>query len=106
MKKILLTTLMLFAFSTQAYFVNEGHNWNSSASNPFKSIMAKTTAGYKEVLAANMAWRDTAKLIKAAKKANRAGKKTLALALAARAYKQVVNAQAQMQLAKTVAPRF
>jgi cytochrome c oxidase cbb3-type subunit 3 len=65
----------------------------------FDAVIAAAQANYKKALAAKMAWRDTAKMIKEAKK-------TKDVALAKAANKQAVNALAQAAVAGTAGPRF
>jgi hypothetical protein len=77
--------------------------------DPLKPVVAKNTsfdavviaadANYKKALAAKMAWRDTGKMIKEAKK-------TKDVALAKAANNQAVNALAQAAVAGTAGPRF
>ncbi|MBW5290853.1 MAG: hypothetical protein Rsou_1170 [Candidatus Ruthia sp. Asou_11_S2] len=106
MKKILLTTLTLFALTVQANSLDSSHNWNNGSSDSFKSAIKAAETGYKANLAVNMAWRDTGKMIKKAKKLHKAGKNAAAVALANKAHKQTINATAQTALAKTAGPRL
>mgnify|MGYP001591892377 FL=1 len=106
MKKLLITTLSVFALTAQAGFMDGAHNWNNGSSNPFKSAIKAAETGYKANLAVNMAWRDTGKMIKEAKKLNAAGKTAAAVALANKAHHQSVNATAQTALAASAGPRF
>lgn len=115
MKKILLTTFAVFALNVQADLTmidrNKSDKTSVSASTAvatgsFKSIIAKAKSGYKANLKANMAWRDTSKMIKTAKKLNKTGKSTAALSLAKKAYQQTVNAAAQAVLAESAGPIF
>jgi hypothetical protein len=53
-----------------------------------------------------MAWRDTGKMIKKAKKLNAEGKTKAAVKLADKAYAQTVNAAAQTALVSKAGPRF
>ncbi len=107
MKKLLLTTLTVFAFSAQADYLGSAHNWNTGSSDPFKAAIAAAETGYKANLAVNMAWRDTAKMIKEAKKLNATGKTAAAVALANKAHTQTVNATVQTAVvASSPGPRF
>jgi len=99
MKKILLTTLAVFTLSAQAFHTPE-------AAVSFKSVIGAAEADYKKALAAKMAWRDTGKMIKEAKKLNKAGKTGAAIAVAKKAHKQAVNALAQAAVAGSAGPRF
>jgi hypothetical protein len=106
MKKILILTLSVFALSAQAgSSYSSLHNWNN-LSVSFKSSINAAETGYKANLAVNMAWRDTGKMIKQAKKLNAAGKKAAAVVLAHQAYQQTVNATAQSMLAADAGPNF
>lgn len=106
MKKALIIALSVFALTAQADFLGGSHNWNNGSSDPFKSALKAAETGYKANLAVNMAWRDTAKMIKEAKKLNAAGKTAAAVALANKAHHQTVNATAQTALAGSAGPRF
>lgn len=106
MKKVLLTTLTLFALTVQADFLDGSHNWNNGSSDSFKSAIKAAQTGYEANLAVNMAWRDTGKMIKKAKKLYKAGKNIAAITLANKAHKQTINATVQTALAKTAGPRF
>jgi hypothetical protein len=101
MKKILITALSVFALTAQAGFMGASHDWNNGSSNPFKSAIKAAETGYKANLAVNMAWRDTAKMIKAAKKLNAAGKTAAAVKLANEAHHQTVKATAQLDASLT-----
>lgn len=65
----------------------------------FDAIIAAAEANYKKALDVSMAWRDTGKMIKEAKK-------TKDVALAKSANKQAVNSLAQAAVAATASPRF
>jgi hypothetical protein len=108
MNKIVITVLSVFALTTaQADFFSGTHNWNDGSSNhPFKASIKSAETGYKANLAANMAWRDTGKMIKKAKKLNAEGKTKAAVKLADKAYAQTVNAAAQTALVSKAGPRF
>jgi hypothetical protein len=106
MKKVLITVLSVFALTAQAEFLGGSHNWNKGSSDPFKSAIAAAETGYTANLAVNMAWRDTGKMIKEAKKLQASGKTAAALALANKAHTQTVNATAQTPLAATAGPLF
>ncbi|MCH9646379.1 MAG: hypothetical protein K0U08_07035 [Proteobacteria bacterium] len=106
MKKLLITALSVFALTAQADFLDGSHNWNNGSSDPFKSAIKAAEAGYKANLAVKMAWRDTGKMIKEAKKLNAAGKTAAAVALANKAHRQSVNATAQTPLAQSAGPLF
>jgi len=102
MKKLLLTTMAVFALTVQAGSLSSVHNQNNS----FKSAIKAAETGYKANLAVNMAWRDTRKMITEAKKLHKAGKNVAAIALANKAHKQTVNATAQTALTESAGPRF
>ncbi len=105
MKKVLLIALVLFTLTALAGYMGSLYNWNND-SNSFKSSIAVAETGYKENLAADMAWRDTGKMIKEAKKLYKSGKNVAAIILANKAHKQTVNATLQTIVAKTAGPRF
>jgi cytochrome c oxidase cbb3-type subunit III len=65
----------------------------------FDAVIAAADANYKKALDVNMAWRDTGKMIKEAKK-------TKDVALAKAANKQAENALAQAAVAGSASPRF
>lgn len=65
----------------------------------FDAVIAAAQANYKKALSVSMAWRDTGKMIKEAKK-------TKDVTLAKAANKQAVNALAQAAVAGTASPRF
>ncbi|WP_238924458.1 hypothetical protein [Candidatus Vesicomyidisocius sp. SY067_SCS001] len=104
-KRVLLIALLLFTLTALAGYMGSLHNWNND-SNSFKSVIAAAETGYKDNLAESMAWRDTGKMIKEARKLYKSGKNVAALILANKAYKQTVNATLQTILAKTAGPRF
>jgi len=106
MKKLLLTTLTVFAFSAQADYLGGSHNWNNGSSDPFKAALAAAESGYATNLKAKMAWRDTGKMIKEAKKLQASGNTASALALANKAHTQTVNAAEQTVGAGSAGPRF
>ncbi len=106
MKKLLVTTLSVFALSAQAGFMSSSHNWNNGSSDPFKAALSAAESGLAANVKANMAWRDTGKMIKEAKKLHKAGKASAALAMANKALKQTQNAAAQTKLAVSAGPRF
>ncbi len=108
MKKLLFTILTVFALSAQAAdFLPSSHNWNSGSSgDAFSAAVSAAEADYAKALAANMAWRDTEKMIKEAKKLHKSGKVDAATALAKKAHKQAVNALAQAAVAGSAGPRF
>jgi cytochrome c oxidase cbb3-type subunit 3 len=68
-------------------------------SNSFADVIAAAEANYKKNVAQNAGWRDTAKLIKEAKK-------TKDVSVAIRANTQAVNALRQASVAVTAGPRF
>jgi len=93
MKKLLLTTLTVFAISSSANaaeFLPGSHNWGAG-NNPCKTAMSAASAENKKAKKADFEWRDTGKMIKAAGKAG--GAKCLALAAAAK--EQALDAQQQ-----------
>ncbi|WP_428086158.1 hypothetical protein [Candidatus Thioglobus sp.] len=107
MKKVLIIALSVFTFATaHANFATSSYNWNNSSADSFKSAVKAAETGYKANLAVNIAWRDTGKMIKEAKKLNAAGKTAAAVALANKAHAQTVNATAQAALAKSAGPSF
>jgi hypothetical protein len=108
MKKILLTTLTVFALSTQAAdFLPSAHNWNTGSSgDAFSAAIGAAEADYASALSANMAWRDTGAMIKEAKKLHKAGKVNAATALAKKAHTQAINALAQASVAGSAGPSF
>jgi hypothetical protein len=71
----------------------------AASGDSFDAVIKAADANYKKALAAKMAWRDTGKMIKEAKK-------TKDVALAKAANKQAVNALAQATVAGTAGPRF
>ena len=108
MKKLLLTTLTVFAIASAnaSDFLQSSHNWNDGSSDPFKTAITAAETDYAAALAARMAWRDTGKMIKEAKKLHKAGRVDVATALAKKAHKQAVNALAQAAVAGSAGPRF
>jgi hypothetical protein len=106
MKKLILTTLTVFAFSAQADFLGSSHDWNNGSSDPFKAALAAAESGYAANLKAKMAWRDTGKMIKEAKKLQASGNAAGAVALANKAHAQTVNAAAQTVGAGSAGPSF
>ncbi|CAC9587775.1 Cytochrome c oxidase subunit CcoP [uncultured Candidatus Thioglobus sp.] len=106
MKKLLIIALSVFALTAQADFLDGPHNWNNGSSDSFKSAIKAAETGYKANLAVDMAWRDTGKMIKEAKKLHAAGKTAAAVALANKAHTQTVNATAQTPLAMSAGPLF
>ena len=106
MKKLLIIALSVFALTAQADFLSGSHNWNNGSSDSFKSALKAAETGYKANLAVNMAWRDTGKMIKEAKKLHAGGKSAAAVALANKAYTQTVNATAQSGIAGGAGPLF
>jgi hypothetical protein len=106
MKKIVITVLSVFALTAQADFFSGSHNWNDGSASPFKASIKAAEIGYKANLTADMAWRDTGKMIKQAKKLNAEGKTNAAVKLADEAYSQTVNAAAQTALVATAGPIF
>ena len=92
MKKLLLTTLAVFAVSS----VNAGEsmstsdNWNNG-NNSCATAIAAAKSENKKAKKADFEWRDTGKMMKSAKKAG--GAKCVALANKARL--QAVDAQQQ-----------
>ncbi|WP_428086814.1 cytochrome-c oxidase, cbb3-type subunit III [Candidatus Thioglobus sp.] len=68
-------------------------------SDAFADVIAAAEANYKTNLAQNLAWRDTGKMIKEAKKSKD-------VALAKKANAQAVNALRQASVALTASPRF
>lgn len=109
MKKLLLltTTLIGFTLSVQAgdAMMSASHNWNNGL-DPFKAAISAAKSSYKAVLKVNMAWRDTAKMIKKAEKLHKKGKVDAAIKLANKAHKQSINAMAQAKVAGSAGPRF
>lgn len=93
MKKLLLLTLAVFAFSAQA---------GDSA----KSAIDAATAENKKAKKVGFEWRDTGKFLKKASKLAKAGKDKKAIALANKAKKQAVLAQQQAQDQANAGPRF
>jgi hypothetical protein len=96
MKKLLLTTLTVFAFSAQAEFLGSCHNWNSGSSGAGAAAIAAATAENKKAKKADFEWRDTGKMIKAAGEAldpSTCDAKAVSLANAAR--DQALDAQQQ-----------
>ncbi len=105
MKRVLLIALVLFTLTALAGYMGSLYNWNNN-SNSFKYAIVAAEIGYKENLAVDMAWRDTGKMIKEAKKLYKSGKNVAAIILANKAHQQTVNATLQTILAKTAGPRF
>jgi len=70
-----------------------------ASGDSFDAVIKAADANYKKALAAKMAWRDTGKMIKDAKK-------TKDVALAKAANKQAVNALAQSAVAGAAGPSF
>lgn len=94
MKKLLLTTLTVFAISSSANaadLLGADHNWNNGSVDLCKVAVAAANAENKKAKKADFEWRDTGKMIKAAGKAG--GAKCVAKAGAAKA--QAIDAQQQ-----------
>lgn len=107
MKKVLIVAFSVFTLSANANFMESTHNWNKGSSvDPFAAAIAAAESGYATNLKANMAWRDTGKMINEAKKLHKAGKLDAAVALANKAHKQTANAASQHKLATIAGPRF
>lgn len=106
MKKLLIIALSVFALTAQADLLGSSHNWNNGSFDSFKSVIRAAETGYKANLAVKMAWRDTGKMIKKAKKLHATGKTAAAVVLANKAHIQTVNATAQTMLAATAGPLF
>lgn len=92
MKKLLLTTLAVFAVSTvnAGEFMPSSANWNSG-NNPCATAVSAANVENKKAKKLGFEWRDTGKMMKAATKSG--GNKCLALASKAKA--QALNAQQQ-----------
>jgi len=103
MKKLLLTTLTVFAVTS----VNAGDvmtssdNWNNG-NNKCANAISAANAENKKAKKADFEWRDTGKMLKSAKKAG--GKKCLALA--SKANTQALNAQQQAKDQANAGPTF
>jgi hypothetical protein len=104
MKKLLLTTLTVLSMS--AYAVPSCHNWNDGSSDPVAAVISAAEAGYAANLKSKMAWRDTGKMIKEAKKLSATPCSDAALAVAKQALLQTENAAAQAAVAGSAGPRF
>jgi hypothetical protein len=102
MKKLLLTTLTVFAFSAQADFLPSSHNWNNGSSDPLKSAISSAKAENKKAKSVGFEWRDTGKMIKQAAKVG--GAKGIALANKAKA--QAIDAQKQAVEQASAGPNF
>lgn len=92
MKKLLLTTLTVFAISSvnAGEFMSGSDNWNNG-NNSCATAISAAKAENKKAKKMDVEWRDTGKMMKAAKKAG--GAKCVALAGAAE--KQATDAQQQ-----------
>jgi len=92
MKKLLLTTLTVFAISSvnAGEFMSSSDNWNNG-NNACASATSAATAENKKAKKMDVEWRDTGKMIKSATKVG--GAKCVALANAAK--KQAADAQQQ-----------
>ena len=104
MKKLLLTTLTVLSMS--AYAVPSCHNWNDGSSDPFAAAISAAEAGYAANLKVNMAWRDTGKMIKEAKKLSATPCSSSALAMANKAKDQAIDAQKQAVEQANAGPSF
>ena len=102
MKKLLLTTLTVFAISSAnaAESQPSSHNWNLG-SNQCNIALSAAKAENKKARKADFEWRDTRKLMKKAKKAG--GAKCVALAGKAKA--QAIGAQQQAKDQAKTGPR-
>lgn len=102
MKKLLLTTLTVFAVtSVNADYLPASANWNNGNNGCATAIKA-AKAENKKAKKAGFEWRDTGKMLKAAKKSG--GKKCLALA--SKANTQALNAQQQAKDQANAGPNF
>lgn len=109
MKKILLTTLSVFALSAQADLIaaDYKYNWNgtpsvNSSGNACKNAIVAANAENKKANKARFEWRDTRKILKKAKKVG--GKECVKLANKAK--NQAILAQQQAKDQANVGPRF
>jgi len=106
MKKLLLTTLTVFAFSAQADFLPSCHNWNTGSSDTVASAIASATAENSKAKKVGFEWRDTGKMIKEATKLSATPCSTSALAMANKAEAQAIDAQKQAVEQANAGPNF
>jgi len=99
-----LATLLL-AFSAQAFANDAAKDDTEKAADPAAAIEA-AEAAQKAASKVGFEWRDTAKLIKSAKKALEAGEKEKAIKLANSAKLQGEMGVKQAEVAKNAGPRF
>ena len=105
MKKILALIILLLTISVNAYVVSDvptGDNMRQQ----YNKIISYASSNYKYLLAVDMAWRDTAKIIRQAEKTFAAGNMIQAFELANKAYQQTINAKKQAAAVKFAGPRF
>jgi len=104
MKKLLLTTLTVFAISSAnaADILPSSHNWNNGSSDPLKAAISAATTENKKAKKVGFEWRDTGKMLKQAAKVG--GAKGIALANKARL--QALNAQQQAKDQANAGPNF
>jgi len=107
MKKLLLTTLTVFAFSAQAAdFLPSAHDWNTGSVDTAKAAIAAATAENAKAKAVGFEWRDTGKMLKEAAKLATKGDTANAVAMANKAKAQAVNAQQQAKDQANAGPSF
>ena len=107
MKKLLLTTLTVFAFSAQAGdLLSSQHNWNTGSVDASKAAIAAATAENKKAKKVGFEWRDTGKMLKEAAKLATKGDTANAVAMANKAKAQAINAQQQAKDQANAGPSF
>ena len=106
MKKLLLTTLTVFAISSQANAVPSCHNWNTGSSDPAIAAIAAATAENAKAKKVGFEWRDTGKMIKEATKLSATPCNANAVATADKAKAQAIDAQKQAVEQANAGPNF
>lgn len=119
MKKLLLTTLTVFALSAQADLiaVDHGHNWNSSPTASKATVKSAPTAAFKAAVKAakkeqakarkvGFEWRDIGKFLKGAAKKHKAGDTKGAMKLVKKAKNQAMLGQQQAKDQANAGPSF
>ncbi|SMN16121.1 hypothetical protein CRYPD_873 [uncultured Candidatus Thioglobus sp.] len=107
MKKILLTTLTVFALSAQADLtaVDRGHNWSNSPI-VFEVEVRSAKAEQRRAKKAGFEWHDIGKFLKKAAKMHKAGDTKGAMKLVKKAKTQAMLGQQQAKDQANAGPSF
>ncbi len=105
MKKVLFTTLVVFALSAQAEFMSKEHNWNNTP-DQYKAAVKAAKAEQKLARSLGFEWRDIGKFLKTANKKYKAGDVKGALKWVEKAKTQAILGQRQAKDQANAGPRF